>query len=90
MSEYAFWLQHEYLRTSDHANNTLVKEGWYKRRTEWFAELICVMGISKQKMKQAMEKIHVAEEVGFENIDVKAIVDQFLTSMRLVETGLAR
>jgi hypothetical protein len=52
-----------------------------KRRTKWFAKLIRVMGISNQKMKQAMEMIRV-EETRLEKIDVKAVIGQFLTSMK--------
>jgi hypothetical protein len=39
------------------------------------------MGISNQKMKQAMEMIRV-EETRLEKIDVKAVIGQFMTSMK--------
>lgn len=80
MSDYAFWLQHEYLRTLN-AEDKNLREDWYERRTRWFAELLHVMRISKQKMKRAMEVIRL-DETRSEKIDVKAIIDQFLTSMK--------
>jgi hypothetical protein len=81
MSEYAFWLQHEYLRRFDHPENTLVKEGWHVRRMSWLTQLVSVMGISVQKIKQAMEGIYL-EDTRSEKIDAKAIIDQFWTSMK--------
>jgi hypothetical protein len=47
----------------------------------WLTKLVNTMGISVQKIKQAMEGIHL-EETRSEKIDAKAIVDQFGTSMR--------
>ncbi|RAO70065.1 uncharacterized protein BHQ10_006077 [Talaromyces amestolkiae] len=79
MSEYAFWLQQEYLRNLNAENGSL-REEWYERRTRWFAKLLHVMGVSKQKVIQAMEVVRL-KRTRSEKIDVKAIIDQFTTSM---------
>ncbi|CEO58357.1 hypothetical protein PMG11_03087 [Penicillium brasilianum] len=81
LSEYAFWLQHEYSRTLDHPQGSLFKEGWHAKRMSWLTKLVNTMGISVQKIKQVMEGIHL-EETSSEKIDAKAIVDQFWTSLR--------
>jgi hypothetical protein len=81
LSEYVFWLQHEYSRRLDHLEDSLFKEGWYARRMSWLSKLVRAMGISVQKIKQAMEGIHL-EETRLEKIDAKAIADQFSTIMR--------
>lgn len=61
--------------------NQSFRDEWYERRTRWFAKLLHVMGVSKQKVKQEMEVIHL-EETRSEKIDKKAIIDHFTTSMK--------
>lgn len=54
VSEYVFWLQHEYLRKLDHPEDILVKAGRYERRMSWIDKLINTMEMSVQKIKQAV------------------------------------
>ncbi|KAJ5994929.1 hypothetical protein N7481_001906 [Penicillium waksmanii] len=81
VSEYVFWLQHEYLRKLDHLEDILFKAGWYERRMSWLAKLVNTMEMSVQKIKQAVEGIDF-EETRSEKIDGKTIVEQFWTSMK--------
>lgn len=80
-SKYAFWLQHEYLRRLHNPEDILEEEKWYMRRVSWFSKLTRAMGISAQKIKQAMERIDLEETLS-ERIDAKAVVEQFWTSMK--------
>lgn len=84
VSEYVFWLQHEYLRKLDHPQDILAKAGWYERRMSWLAKLVHTMEMSVQKIKQAMEGVDL-EETRSEKIDGKAIVEQFWTWMKARE-----
>ncbi|KAJ5219968.1 hypothetical protein N7468_009172 [Penicillium chermesinum] len=81
ISQYAFWLQHEYLRGYKDRETGFVQQGWYERRTAWLVEIISVMGVSLQTIKQQMENIHL-EETRLEKIDSKAVVDQFWSSAK--------
>jgi hypothetical protein len=84
VSEYVFWLQHEYLRKFDHPEDILVKVGWYERRMSWLAKLVHTMELSVQKIKQAVGGIDL-KETRSEKIDGKAIMEQFWTYMKAGE-----
>lgn len=80
MAEYAFWLQHEVVRMRNTLSGMLFKEGWYERRLSWFVSLMNVMQIPQNTIIEKMWEIDITESRS-ENVDQKAVVEQFSSSL---------
>lgn len=75
MTDYAFWLQHEYFRGK--AKNVIEAEERYKARMSWFRELMDVMQVRENDIIKGMCKVDISETRS-ENVDLKENIGRFL------------
>lgn len=88
MAEYVIWLEHQYCRAKD-TWDADEREAWYKRRMEWFVELMQLMEVSiKALIEKVDDKIRTTSWEDRDSPDKELIVSHFRTSVQgLREAG---
>ncbi|RMJ11553.1 hypothetical protein CDV36_008822 [Fusarium kuroshium] len=81
MAYYAFWLQHESLRTDKPLSRDFHKVGWFERRISWFLELMDVMEVTADMLEESMGSISVTE-TRTEKINRRKTVKSFLEAIQ--------